>query len=219
MQLFFHKYFASKTPQQDDKVKANKKRKSRKGADDSSDEESIGDLGMSDKEDDAEFEMSMNAKDDDEEEDSEAEDAIWKAMKASMPKRAGDDEMSGDEEDDDSDIEQFNYSDSDEEAEATIEIADEPFKSAFGQEEDDADDGSDGDNLMEDEDDLIGSDEDMPMFAGDGGDEGQGSEADEKATSKSQERRKKKRKLNSLPMFATAEDYAHLLGDDDGDDI
>ena len=215
-QLFFHKYFSSKTAQGDEKAKASKKRKSRKGGkDDSSDEESIGDLGFSDKEDEeGEFEMSMAQ--DEEEEDSEAEAEIWKAMKASMPKKEGDDEMEDEDDEDDSDLEQFNYTDS--EDEAPVEQEDQPFKSAFGKEEDEADDGDDGDNLIEDDDDLIGSDEDMPLF---GGDMGEGSDgSDTVARTKSQDRKRKKQKLKHLPMFGTAEDYAHLLGasDDDGDE-
>lgn len=88
----------------------------------------------------------------DEEDDSDAEEAIWKAMKASMPKAKGDDDMMGEEEDDDSDVEQYNYSDSDEDAAAGSGdevLEDVPFKSAFG----DDSDGSD-DVLGEDEDDL-----------------------------------------------------------------
>lgn len=139
--------------QQDDKVKNNKKRKSRKGQDDSSDEDSIADLGFSDQEDDKAFELSMKTNDvEDEEDDSDAEEAIWKAMKASMPKAKGDDDMMGEEEDDDSDVEQYNYSDSDEDAAAGSGdevLEDVPFKSAFG----DDSDGSD-DVLGEDEDDL-----------------------------------------------------------------
>lgn len=59
----------------------------------------------------------------------------------------------------------------------------------------------------------------MPLFIGDPGDQGEGSDVERKQASKSQERRKKKQKLNSLPMFATAEDYAHLLGGEDDDNI
>lgn len=209
-QLFFHKYFSSKTAQGDSKAKASKKRKNRKGKDSDSDDESIADLGHSDLEEDI---LPPPPTADDDDDDDEAEEEIWKAMKASMPKKAGeeDDGMSEDDledEDDDADVAEFDYSDSeagpsdDEEGGAD----DVPFKSAFGDDEDQFDEDSDGDNLIEDDADLLGSDEDMPMF----GDE---EEKDTKGRSK------KKRKLGALPMFASADDYKHLLGgDSDGDD-
>lgn len=53
----------------------------------------------------------------------------------------------------------------------------------------------------------------MPLFGSD-------VEAEEShaASSKSKDRKKKKQKLKHLPMFATADDYAHLLGGSDDDE-
>jgi ribosome biogenesis protein MAK21 len=211
IQLFFHKYFSNKSAAGDDKAKAGKKRKAHQGAD-SDDEDSIGDLGFSDKEDDVDG--LAEAMGEVEGTDDEAEEEIWRAMKKSMPKRAQDDDFDEDEEmdDDEEDLAEFDYSDSDDEKAA--DAADVPFKSAFGDEEDGFDDDDD-DNLIEDDADLIGSDEDMPMFGEDDDDEEEGAKG-----SKSKDRKSKKRKLNKLPMFATADDYAHLLGgSDDEDDV
>lgn len=206
-QLFFHTYFSSKTAQQEEKVKATKKRKSRKGKDESSDEESIGDLGFSDKDDSDTFEM-MDNDEDDEDENSENEEAIWQAMKSTMPKQNGDVDMSGGEEDadddEDSDVEQYNYSDSDDEVAAGSD-KEETFQSAFGKEEDEFDDlDDDGDNLIEDNDDIFGSEDEI--------------EVDIEPPSKSKDKRKKRQKLAALPMFATSEAYAHLLGGSDDED-
>ena len=154
----------------------------------------------------------------DEDTDSEAEAEIWKAMKASMPGRGGDDggeddmEEDPEDDDDDEDLAEFDYSDSDDEV---VQGEDKPFKSAFADDESPFDDDDDdGDNLMEDEGDLIGSDEDMPMFA-----QGRSDGEDEPTAKKGskEERKQKKRKLKHLPMFATADDYAHLMGDSDED--
>ncbi|KAI5476912.1 CCAAT-box-binding transcription factor [Pseudohyphozyma bogoriensis] len=207
-QLFFHKYFSSKTAQGDDKAKASKKRKARKGKDDSSDEESIADLGFSDKEDGG---LIMPMDEDDEEEEEEEgsdEEEIWQAMKASMPKAEGSDDSEDDidvDDDDDDDLAEFDYTDSEEE-----EVEETPFKSAFD-EENEMDDEDAG--LLEDEDDLIGSDEDMPVFESEEEDEGKA-----KKGGKSDRRDKKKQKLKHLPVFATADDYAHLLGASDDED-
>lgn len=167
------------------------------------------------------------AEDGDEEEadgtDSEAEEEIWKAMKRSMPKARGNVDDDGDEDididDDDEDLAQFDYSDSEVEGEGGED--DVPFKSAFGDEEDGIDDDGD-DGFVEDEDDLVGSDEDMPMFLGGGDDSDEEVEEPTKGKkkgSKKEDRKNKKRKLSSMPVFATADDYAHLLGDSDEDDV
>jgi len=145
--------------------------------------------------------------------DDEAEAEIWKAMKASMPKAGGDSDVGEPDEDDDdeSDLGEFDYADSDDEANGAAK----PFKSAFAN-EDEFDDPEDDDNLMEDDDDLIGSDEDVPLFDDE-------DEVEMRTTggisSKAEDRKSKKRKLKHLPTFATADDYAHLLGasDDEGD--
>lgn len=151
--------------------------------------------------------------------DSDAEEEIWQAMKRSMPKARNDSEGEAAEdsevEEDDEDLAAYDYSDSDaEEGEGGED--DVPFKSAFP----DEDDIEDDDNaFLEDEDDLLGSDEDMPMFLDGMDDVEEDDSKKSKSKGKNADRKTKKRKLNSMPTFATAEDYAHLLGDSDEDDV
>lgn len=236
-QLFFHKYFRGKETVGDDKAKASGKRKYRNkdGAESDSEEESIGDLGFSDREDDlVGIEEAMGSDGEASEDEDPLEDEIWAAMRKSMPKAKGghgddedDDVEDGDEDDD---VAEFHYSDSDEDGQAVVEArdedededdGDEPFRSAFPDEDDFSDDEDGG--FIEDEDDLIGSDEDMPMFDDLAGEDSDQDEEESAARaskrSKKDERKNKKRKLKHMPMFATAEDYAHLLGNSDDEDI
>ena len=150
-QRFFHQYFSTKSAQSDGKAKASLKRKS-KGKGDDSDDDSIADPGFSDAEEELP-EMAEAESDDD-----AAEDEIWQAMKASMPKKAGDDAASDDDPDldgSDEDMAEYDYSDSDAESDAEAEgegaAGAGAFKSVFADEDqfDDAD--GDDDNLVEDE--------------------------------------------------------------------
>ncbi|GAA5909236.1 hypothetical protein JCM5296_006103 [Sporobolomyces johnsonii] len=238
-QIFFHKYFTSKTTLDSDKAAASQKRKSRRGLgrddqDGSDSDESIADPGFSDKEDSDFDEDALAAAmgdavapaDDDEEEgstDDEMEAEIWKAMQKSMPREKGDDEVLEDDpeaaaemDSDDEDLAAYDYSDSDDDDAAavkpTAEAEDEdeedvPFKSAFDSEEDQ---DEDDDGFLEVDDDVLGSDDDIPLY-GDAAADGSESEEDERAQAK----KNKKRKLKHLPLFATADDYAALLGDSD----
>lgn len=227
-QLFFHKFFTSKAELEGDKATAATKRKSRRGGRGSDDEddaasdagsivEAGGDIdgGF----DDDEFAAAMadetgDVLDADEAEtDDEMEDEIWKAMKKSMPKAKGDSDIEiGDDEydDDDDDVAMYHYSESEEEAEAEEE--EQPFKSAF----DDSDVGEDDDpGFLELDDDVLGSDEDIELGgSGDESDEEEAAAADGKKNGNN-----KKRKLKHLPTFASADDYAHLLGGSDDEDI
>ncbi|KAK4050449.1 RNA-binding ribosome biosynthesis protein mak21 [Microbotryomycetes sp. JL201] len=172
------------------------------------------------------------------------EDEIWDAMKKSLEDEVDSDEVlagldddEGIEEDDDVDAAEFAYSDSelgvDDFDMDFPDAGDTTFQSAVDSEgediqiDDDDEDDDDEDEeddlegdeldagLLEDDDDLIDSDEDMP-------------EVDEAQVSKSGASKKagatgtnKKRKLKHLPVFASADDYAHLLegGDDEDDDM
>ncbi|BGP21238.1 CCAAT-box-binding transcription factor [Rhodotorula toruloides] len=224
-QVFFHKFFSSKAALDGDKAAAATKRKSRKSRDsddeeaEGSDAESIADAGGDI--DGAGFDEDemMAAMDDDAEAetDEEMEEEIWKAMRKSMPKAKGDSDLDDllDEEasddvdmDDDEDLAQYDYSDSEDEgAEGMAGAADAEegeWKSAFP-DEDEGDDGSDG--FVEADDDLLGSDEDIMLGGG----------SDEDEEDEEEQARSKKRKVKHLPTFASAEDYAHLLGDSDDD--
>jgi len=226
--MFFHKYFTSRTTVDSEKSKATTKRKSRRGGEgdglSSDSEESIADAGIAetgeDFDEDAlaaamEEEVGQDSDKDDESEDDEMEDQIWKAMKKSMPKESGDAELLDDDNDDsegvvdeeDKDLAAYDYSDSDDEEQKTH------YKSPF----DDEDLGDDDDGFLEEDDDLVDSDADIPLYGSD--DEAEDENAASNKGGKRAENKNKKRKLKHLPLFATADDYAKLLGGSDDEDI
>ncbi|GAA6047508.1 hypothetical protein JCM3770_005781 [Rhodotorula araucariae] len=228
-QVFFHKFFTSKALLDGDMAKSASKRKARRGGDsddsgaEGSDAESIadaaGDADAAGFDDDA-LAAAMEQDDDEDEDktDDELEEAIWKEMKRTMPRAKGDsdvelglDDEGADVDDDDDDLAAYDYSDS--EDDAAKQAGDGAFKSAFPDEDDD-EALSGEDEFLEAEDDLVGSDEDMPLGLVAGGASDDDEDADEAAAKKSN----KKRKLKHLPTFASADDYAHLLGVDDEDD-
>jgi ribosome biogenesis protein MAK21 len=167
-------------------------------------------------------------KDEDEAEEldeEENEDQIWKALAESRPEIEGEDEdemgfsdmddlMSGDDVGDD--MEEEEEEDDDEDGGVIINLGSDEEDAEEGgakeEEGDDEDSEMDFDiaELESGEDGLIGSDEDIPsdielppMAQVD----------DEEDSNKS--RRQKKRKLKHLPVFASAEDYAELIGNDE----
>lgn len=109
------------------------------------------------------------------------------------------------------DLAAYDYSDSD------VGADEGEFKSAFPEEQ--SDEALSGeDEFLEADDDLVGSDEDMPLgfdVAGGSDDDDDGEAPADAASAK---KSNKKRKLKHLPTFASASDYAHLLGGDDEDD-
>ncbi|KAH8919080.1 CBF-domain-containing protein [Atractiella rhizophila] len=121
--------------------------------------------------------------------DEEEEKEIWKAMKSSLPADGDlDDDISmgsGAGGEDDEDLEGFDAMSFD--------------FSGSG-----SDDGA-GEKFNDDEDDLLDSDEDIVI----GGSDASAGE-DEEAESG---RRKKRKSVKNLPLFATAEEYEHLLQD------
>ncbi|KAM0793697.1 hypothetical protein ACM66B_001122 [Microbotryomycetes sp. NB124-2] len=169
------------------------------------------------------------------------EEEIWDAMKKSLKHEVDSDEDAVEpddeeelEEDDDVDAAEFAYSDSelgvDDFDMEFPDAGDKTFENAvdsdgddlgMGDDDDeelDEDDDLEGDELdaglLEDEDDLIDSDEDMPEL-----DEDEIRDAKAGASKKAGAAgQNKKRKLKHLPVFASADDYAHLLGGDDDDD-
>ncbi|GAA5891990.1 hypothetical protein JCM8208_002961 [Rhodotorula glutinis] len=221
-QVFFHKFFTSKAALDGDKAKSATKRKGRRAGDDSdeSDAESIADAGgEADGAVDAdELAAAMEGDDDEEQTDDELEDAIWKEMQRTMPRAKGDSDVEVDSElggadlddEDDEDLAAYDYSDSD------VGEDEGEFKSAFPEEQ--SDEALSGeDEFLEADDDLVGSDEDMPLgFDVAGGSDDDDDEA--AADAASAKKPNKKRKLKHLPTFASASDYAHLLGGDDEDD-
>lgn len=189
----------------------------------------------SDMEDKEAHDVEEDEEEEEEEEGSELdEDEIWKAMKASMPSAKGDDDLMDDDsesgsEGDDS-VEEFAYSDSDgedaamdaalagdddEEDDDDEEIAEDDAASFFPDE-----DVDDVPTFEEDEDDLLGSDDDIQLddeidlpglsssLAGKDG---------KKRTDASSTSKNKKRKLKHLPAFASADDWKDLIDRDESD--
>ncbi|KAK8156134.1 CCAAT/enhancer-binding protein zeta [Phyllosticta citrichinensis] len=156
------------------------------------------------------------------------EDEIWKALVGSRPEVEG----PGDDESDD-DLEALEDAMGDDEGDDDVDdddggvvIADAPDEDEDG-EMGGSEDGEDLDLDSGDEAAFLGSDEELPSdFEGlpDGDDEEAGWEYEEEESAPNKKskdedegdkRGKKKRKLKHLPTFASAEDYAKLLEDED----
>jgi ribosome biogenesis protein MAK21 len=205
-EVFFHKYFETAGKK---KSRAEKRRE--KGDDDEDvDVDVEGDEGT----------------------DDEQEKEIWKALVGSRPEIEGDDGFDDDEDldlgefmddDDDDDVEDGDgdvdgedegvvFSGFDSDAEDNLDDEPQPEADDFSDDE-----GGVGlDNLeSEDEDAFVGSDDELPDHLPVPEDKEE-EELDEKAAKKKErdEKKKKKRSLKSLPTFASAEDYARLLGGD-----
>ncbi|TFY78549.1 hypothetical protein EWM64_g5462 [Hericium alpestre] len=217
-QLFFHRYFSQKHQKEQAMAAKVGKRKTKHGEDDE-------DMD-SDADEDEEGEKADEKEEDEEESDAE-EAEIWKAMKASMPELAG-----GDDDDDlmnDSDSDDIpsgldaGYSDSEPEPDAKSGPEDDE------DEEEDAD-GADADadafSLVEasDAEDLIDLDADAPDGLIDFEEDASDAEAEEwtgfggetatkRKRGKDDGEKDKRKKLKSLPTFASYEDYAKMIDD------
>ncbi|KAL6706480.1 RNA-binding ribosome biosynthesis protein mak21 [Coniothyrium glycines] len=143
-------------------------------------------------------------------EDESGEDEIWQALVKSRP------EVEGDGGDDD-DLSDFDMDDiSDDEAvdmDGGVELnlgsdAEDLGLNEQPAEDDDEDDFEEFD--LDDEEGFVDSDAEVPV------DIHMNDDTDVE-DDKKDSRRAKKRKLKSLPTFASAEDYAKLIGDDDSD--
>ncbi|TIB68406.1 hypothetical protein E3P77_01125 [Wallemia ichthyophaga] len=223
-QLFFHKFFNQRNKRLEDK--ASKRDKRKKASDDE---------GVGESDDDTDQGQDVNLDDEDEQKDEKEdgdndaasddkeefdEDEIWKAMQATMPGQENDDL----EESDEDHVDPAMLEDSDAEAEGE---EDKAAKADSESDEDDEDgedneDKDDEDNeggvggLDDEEDDLLSIDEDMEVPGADE-DEEDGSEPEEeeevsgKRKRNNKEARAAKKAKKALPMFASADDYAHLL--------
>lgn len=166
--------------------------------------------------------------DSDEDED-EGEDEIWKAIVNSKPEVEG-----GYDEDDDLSMGDLESAYSDSEAseagsEGGLDLGGEDDDGEEGMDDEEGglmlDGGSEGEDDVpdfadDDDDEVFGDDDEVPF----GVLNGVGEEEDEEPEPNSKKARNKKqrddrKKLKALPTFATAEDYAKLLGDDDDEDI
>lgn len=184
-EVFFHSYFNQSSNKRRNKdERKDGKGKTRKGEEDSEDEDE--DAG---------------------------EDEIWKAIVKSRP------EVEGEDEDDDlsmGDLESA-YSDSDEESEGGIDLGggddagapvDDDERGGLVLDDGGADEEFDDDEIPDfgDEGDDFGSDDEVPF---DVEEEEEPEEDSKKARNK--KNRAEKKKMKALPTFATAEDYAKLL--------
>lgn len=151
------------------------------------------------------------------EENSEAEREIWKAMKASMPRQQGDEVLDEEDEEDESDLDPALMASSDEDVDEDDDNASESADDGeAGMFEDDEDDlmpfafGADDDGGSDDDEDNAAA---KKRKATHGADDDGEEDADDgkKPKSKSQQRRSEQKKRKTLPTFASADDYAHLL--------
>lgn len=127
--------------------------------------------------------------------DEEAEDEIWEALVNSRP------EVEGDDADEVSDIDMEGYEDSDEDmdVDATIDQDMEDLGSDVSD-----DDGFEG---------IFGDSEEGEDDDGEG-EEGKAQGPKEEAPKKFSEARRRKKELKALPTFASVDDYAEMLADE-----
>ncbi|KAI0643202.1 CBF/Mak21 family-domain-containing protein [Trametes meyenii] len=173
--------------------------------------------------------------DDDEEEDSDAEEAeIWKAMKATMPADLEDDDLMEDSAESDDVLSDLDVLDSDDEGVQGGDTA--PQKN----EDRDVDDNDDSFSLVEgsDAEDLLSLDAEVPLGlieydGSDAGSEDRGGDKDEawggissapqdktgKRKRTENDKKAQRKKLRSLPTFASYEDYAKMIEDGPEDNI
>ncbi|KAF2771785.1 CBF-domain-containing protein [Teratosphaeria nubilosa] len=147
------------------------------------------------------------------EEDEAEEEEIWEALSKSRP------DIEGPDEDDDLSIGDLEdaYSDDDEGSEPGLDLGGDDADFAEGGAEDKdlqdefADmDGLDMNELESDDDALLDSDDEAAVNLGDEEEEAHVSEK----TKRNRDKRKEKKKLKSLPTFASVEEYAKLLADE-----
>ena len=143
--------------------------------------------------------------------DSEAdenEDEIWKALVDSRPELEGSDDSDGDMEDLDSAMED----DDDEDDTGSLAGKDEADDS---ESDEDAEVDTEAMDLGNDDEALLGSDDDAPSDLDQAfKDEMQFGKAQASSEAPEEKRGKKRRRIKNLPTFASADDYAKMLGDD-----
>ncbi len=214
-QLFFHRFFNLKS-----------KQPSSSRVQTGGDEEDA--LVGSEDELPAEKEMEEESELDSDDDADEKE--IWKVMKATMP---GKEELEGLEDSDDDD-EEFDYVDSDEAEEDDdgpnvipgMTFSDESRNAPTGKAPTSADwedSDSDGGNVFdEDDDDLLPFTDFNAKKRGADSCDDEEDEAvdgrDAKKRRKQADKKKRKKSMQNLPTFASADDYAHLLGGEDDDE-
>ncbi|OBZ73206.1 Uncharacterized protein C4F10.09c [Grifola frondosa] len=236
-QQFFYKFFVRKNEKERQMAAKVEKRKARGDASHSeaeSDDEESEDGGFELGSDSGAKAESDAVEVDEEGEGSDQEEAeIWKAMQATMPAELQDDDLMEDSDELPSGLED-NDSDGFDQDEDEAECLEEPEaedKSAEGH----AEEGDDNDDfsLVEasDAEDLLSLDAEVPMglIEYDGSDaesdEGEGDawggigESATKKRKRDEDSGKRRKKLKSLPTFASYEDYAKMIEDGPEDNI
>ncbi|KAF9583566.1 hypothetical protein BGW38_009169 [Lunasporangiospora selenospora] len=196
-QIFFHKYFTQKRTMNPNAKAAPKEDESDSDEDDFGDAKKKGKKG----EDDSDASSELD------------EDEVWGAMMSGMPKDGLEDV---DEEDmSDAELEELMLSDleseegegkaegASDEDEDDEEIDEESFGKADATWRDDDGDDEETGMFMDEEDDIMASDEEAVAA--------EESDEEEKAHDK------KRRKKQALPMFASMEEYAHLIDQDESE--
>ncbi|KAF2746533.1 CBF-domain-containing protein [Sporormia fimetaria CBS 119925] len=146
-----------------------------------------------------------------EDEDEESgEDEIWKALVNSRPEIEGDDE----DEEGFSDLDMDGMSDDMHDEAGSDGGVELNLGSDDGHDEED--EAGEDDFHLDDEDALMDSDEELPEDI-DMGDESAEETAKPDKDAEQGKKGRKKRKLKHLPTFASVEDYAKLIGDDDSE--
>jgi ribosome biogenesis protein MAK21 len=168
---------------------------------------------------------------DDSEDEDAMEDQIWEAIANSRP------DVEGPDSDDDlsmGDLESLSGGSSDDngsDSDGGIDLGGEDGDGAadleafarmdggFGGSSDDDEDGDDSDGVPDldddDEDAMLGDDDEVPFDGFDGAEEEVEDGAAETNATRNKKKRAEKKKLKNLPVFASAEDYAKLIGDDE----
>ncbi|KAJ7915545.1 CBF/Mak21 family-domain-containing protein [Mycena leptocephala] len=212
-QLFFHKFFSRKSEKEKAKAAKADRRKNR-GEDSSSDSEEDEEEDEDGDEDGEEMDLTgdetKNAGDADEfdEDDSDlGEDEIWKAMQASMPHAAGDEDLIEESDDVPSDLD---------EDDSASDLGDDDVLSLV--------EGSDNEDLVPLDGDFPGliDYDGSDVEAGENDDEeewGGISQGGDKKRKREESSNQKRKKLRSLPTFASYEDYAKMIEDGPEDDI
>ncbi|KAJ1960338.1 RNA-binding ribosome biosynthesis protein mak21 [Dipsacomyces acuminosporus] len=203
---FFYQFFQTKKARAGNRVKRSKHTG---GDDDGDDDDDEGSIGGGFADDTTGFASAVKGGDEE-----LGEDEIWKAMTASMPKAQGADEDEADIDGEDEDLLAALRED-EEDLETENEDGDEDEDEDEGDddesEESDASESEDGDDFPTFDDEL--SDELSGSDIGEPEDEIPGA----KRKAKDEEpAKKKKKKAEKMPMFASFEDYAHLIDNDEG---
>ena len=147
----------------------------------------------------------------DENDEHENEDEIWEALLDSRPG------MEGDSDDDDSDMDMMDLDDSDEGSLSAADIAEGDAKDEWAESEDS---NSSNFSALEGEDLLSGNESEVlseadELFAN----ALQTSQPGGSAETNGESSRNKKRRLKSLPTFASVDEYAEMLDNDEGEDL